>query len=366
LFLNGEREADAIADEHASETPRIHRQLEDSLGNVTLFVEESSGMARSDLERYNDTYKYLHTVSSELALHVDQQVASRNLSKGELGRALSLKGIWSKGHLYRGQHWAMRALMLCHAIYLTSGWARQRENIRELKEGRVEITGFRYVDFPLLANIDVPTSIIRNMSESQIKKMILGYVPVGGVSADDLAQAAESAVEDGMVDFRTLTRDAPCKFRTCICYDGVRLWLFKAGFVSIRWLTREGPSLMAHTANEILGNGTVIGRDQLKRMPRGYIFNFHGGTVLGRDNKDVCHWGISLGGGLGAATNTTASENDRGRTVAVNFIRGAGAGQYGVFRLKESYDVCALKYSGDRGCETVIRQIDPQSIDNLY
>jgi hypothetical protein len=126
----------------------------------------------------------------------------------------------------------------------------------------------------------------------------------------------------------------------------------------MRWLTHEGPSLIAMTANRMLGDGVEIEPRRLNRMPRGWIFNFHGGTVRGRVNKDVCHWGVSLGDGLGAATNTT--DGEQGKTVT--FLRGAGPARYGVFKLSESYEVCKLKYGG----EAVIRQIDPGTIPGLY
>jgi hypothetical protein len=32
----------------------------------------------------------------------------------------------------------------------------------------------------------------------------------------------------------------------------------------------------------------------------------------------------------------------------------------------EAYDVCELKYRGDKGCDTVIRQIDPTQIRGSY
>ena len=138
------------------------------------------------------------------------------------------------------------------------------------------------------------------------------------------------------------------------------LWLFKSGFVSIRWLTHEGPSLQADTANDMLGLGTVISVDALDRMPRGCLFNFHAASAGGRDNRDVCHWGVSLGGGIGAAANTTAEEDG----VRVNFRKGDG--RYGIFKMKESYEVCKLKYGKQHKGETVIREIDPTLIASYY
>jgi hypothetical protein len=309
-------------------------------------------------------------VSAVLANEIDHLVRVNAMSKGDLGRSLSLRGIWSNGHLYRSQHNAMRALMLCQAVYLQWPWARQQEGIREAiksPEGKVTgyaITGYNFVPFPCAWQTDVSTAVVRNMSEKSIKERILCYLPRPAASADDLATAAAcvEGIELGSIDYRNYTRNDKCRFQTSICYDGVKQFLFKAGFLSIRWLTREGPSLLAHTANDMLGNGIVIPKSQLDLIPAGWIFNFHGGNFGGRENKDVCHWGVSLGGGIGAGTNTTPAEKGK----KVNFIAGAGIGAWGKFRLSEAYDVCELKYRGDKGCDTVIRKIDPTTIGNLY
>ncbi len=319
-------------------------------------------MARSDLERYDDTYDFLMRMNPEVAQAVDQMVSQNAMSKGALGQALSLKGIWSKGHLYKGQHQAMRALMLCQALFLTPPWARKEEFTR-ISDGKggFDSVGGSYQDFNLVWQTDVATSNVRNMSEKEIKELISCYYARPNATADDLAVAAEGAVEETRngPDYRTYTRNGPTPFGgMCVCYDGVRAWLYKAGFVSMRWMTHEGPSLIARTSNQMLGDGEVISEDRLDRMPRGWIFNFHKGDSDRRNNKDVCHWGISLGQGIGAATNTTDEEEGK----KVNFIRGAGPAKYGVFRLRESYDVCKLKYGGT----AVIRQIDPHTVPNLY
>jgi hypothetical protein len=264
----------------------------------------------------------------------------------------------------------MRALMLCQAVYLQWPWARQQEGIREAvksSEGKItgyDITGYNFVPFPCAWQTDPATSAIRNMSESDINARILCFLPRPGASADDLAEAARctQGIETGSLDYRNYARTDKCRFQASICYDGVKQFLFKAGFLSIRWLTREGPSLLAHRANELLGDGQVINESDLDKIPAGWIFNFHGGKVGNRENKDVCHWGVSLGGGIAAGTNTTPQEEGK----RVNFIQGAGTGAWGKFRLREAFEVCQLKYRGDKGCETVIRQIDPTTIAGLY
>jgi hypothetical protein len=319
-------------------------------------------MARTDLERFDDTRAYLAGIDNGLAQDVDLRVQSSAMSKGEIGRALSLEGIWSKGHLYRGQHRALRALMLCQTLYLQPPWARKEVFARgaQNQDGSYDTVGGQYQPYFLAWKLDVPTSVVRNLSEDTIAEMVRCYVTRPNARPDDLAQVAEGNVVEGAEpDYRTARRDGPSEFgNMCVCYDAVRAWLFKAGFVSMRWLTHEGPSLIARTANAMLGDGVVVAEDRVEHIPRGWIFNFHGGNAQGRDNKDVCHWGVSLGNGIGAATNTTEAEGDK----RVNFIRGAGPARYGVFRLKQSYEVCKVKYGGD----AVIRQIDPLTVPGLY
>src|SRR3954467_13975549 len=51
---------------------------------------KENSMARTDVERYDQTHKYLTTVSAELAQEVDELVRKNDLEKGKMGRALSL------------------------------------------------------------------------------------------------------------------------------------------------------------------------------------------------------------------------------------------------------------------------------------
>jgi hypothetical protein len=325
-------------------------------------------MARTAIARYTQTYNYLMTVSAVLAQQVDQLVST--MGQSQIGALLSLKGIWSKGHLYKGQHDAIRALMLCQAVYLQWPWARKSVQDSELvtsSEGvksRV-ITGSHYDQYALAWQMNVPTSIVRNLSENEIKERILAYVPQLPATRADLARAAKctDGLVEGQIDYRDYSRASPCRFQHAICYDAVKQFLFKAGFISIRWLTHDGPSLESHTANALLGDGKVANKGELDTVGEGFIFNFHGDSMQGRDNKDVCHWGVTLGGGLGAGTNTTKAAGEK----MVTCLQGSlDPGKWGIFRLKESYEVCEIKYGADRGCKTIIRLLDPTAMTGFY
>lgn len=93
------------------------------------------------------------------------------------------------------------------------------------------------------------------------------------------------------------------------------------------------------------------------------MFNFHA-----RKSPSTCHWGISLGDGYVAGSNTTAEENNGQTRVTFR----SGNSDYGIFSLISSYEVCRYKYkmlvSGtmeDIG-DVVIRQIDPMEVRTFF
>ena len=144
-----------------------------------------------------------------------------------------------------------------------------------------------------------------------------------------------------------------------VCFDALKMLLFKAGFVSIRWLARTGPTMTAQTANNILGLGQVVNEGALDNMPAGYMFNFHRANDVA-----VCHWGVSLGNGWAAGANTQA--NWPGAPAPVNFR--SGGSNYGVFTLRSSYDVCRFKYGlhGQGPAQVTIRRIDPRAVNTYF
>jgi len=79
-------------------------------------------------------------------------------------------------------------------------------------------------------------------------------------------------------------------------------------------------------------------------------------------HKEVCHWGVSLGGGWAAGANTTPSAAAGGVTQTVNFRTGNSV--YGEFTLASSAEVCKLKYTphGQPVQDITIRQIDPTAV----
>jgi hypothetical protein len=200
-----------------------------------------------------------------------------------------------------------------------------------------------------------------------VQNAIRCYLPAPNATLLGLVDAAKKVNEtSGDFDFYLLTRDVKNLGSNPICFSAVRLWLFKAGFVSIRWLASDGFDLNAYSANRMLGDGQVVSLDQLNNIPIGHIFNFHAAA-----SKPTCHWGLSLGHGQAVAANTTAQFLQSPR---VNFTRGNSV--YGEFPLRESYLACKWKYALEsevaaekRGTplpEIVIRDINPQQVATYF
>lgn len=281
-------------------------------------------MARTDSERYDDTIKYIKGhVSAKLAQDIRTKTQSQKM---KIGALLSLKSHWYGISGSANQHWAVRSLVLCQHTYLQGhGLCQDLATTKRHFKGKVE---------------------------SAVKKALDSYTVSDRKTIVALGEAAAKTMGTaGAFNYYTRTRDdMSLGTGAVVCFNAVKLWLFKAGFVSLQWLAAD--KLTAVTANNVLGDGVVIDPDQLPNMPRGYIFNFHDARM-----KQVCHWGISLGDGWAAASNTT--ENWAGARNPVEFRKGNSV--YGEFKLVESYEVCKQKYKehGEQAKEITIRQINP-------
>lgn len=271
-------------------------------------------MAKTDKQRYDAAIAYLKTVDNALGTEVDQLLTAQNRTD-EAGRDISLEGFgyWASGN--DNQHKAVRALLLCQKAYLTPPYFK----------------GF-FIGYEK----DKTKRHYKGKSEAAVKEAIKCYLPKPMPTHHDLVDAANTVNETtGNLDFYTLTRDARNLGANPICFAAVRMWLFKAGFVSLRWLASDGFDLTANSANRILGDGHTVGLDAIDTIPAGHVFNFHAAR-----SKETCHWGLSLGGGIAVAANTSAQNL---QSVQVNFITGNSF--YGKFRLEESYDSCKWKYA---------------------
>jgi hypothetical protein len=296
-----------------------------------------------DKDRLDDTLAYIKRyISPDLAYSITGAMAGR--TPAQVGAELSLSGAGFHNVGTSDQHRALRALILCHRTFLKAPWA----------------VGAGGAPFDYNFHPDLPKTYFKNKTEAQIKNAILSYLPLRSANLEGLAKAATDIRNPtGQMTWETMQRDTDPFPNMPVCFDALKMWLFKAGFVSLRWLAKTGPTMTAQTVNNMLGDGEEITEDKLDDMPRGYLFNFHKS-----DRKDVCHWGVSLGGGWAAGSNT--SSDWEGSPAPVNFRSGGSA--YGEFTLASSLMVCKYKYTDTLRVPTAvtIRQINPQLVSTYF
>ena len=295
-------------------------------------------MARTDQERYNESIAYLKTVDIALANEIDGKLRTQPRVGGEI--SLSKAGYWNTGS--DGQHAAVRALLLCHIAYF-----------------RPPHAGVDYASTIALNGIKADC---KRKSEQQVKDDILCFTSSPASSHESLAKASETAHDlSGVVDNFRRTRKDTNVSPTPVCYHGVVTWLFLAGFISKRWLAKEGNTLTAYTANKYLGDGTDVPSDQWDSIPRGYLWN-----IQRKGDPFTCHWGVSLGNNKAAACNNTDE------SPGLKLVYENGNTFYGVFPFS---DICRVlnvnsKYGYDPNkpgdMNLVVKKIDPTAITTYY
>lgn len=309
-------------------------------------------MVSSTDERLSKTLNYIsNDISSSLRVRLDEALIGRN--KVELAEAISLGGAGYWRHGSEGQHSAVRALILCQKVFLYPPWAKGAAGWDMVYVGD--------------EGPDWAKTHFLKKTEEEVKAALRAYfMPTPG-TRPGLVEAARNSADASTLYYAKLTRETSPFPGMQICFDAVRMWLFKAGFVSIPWLTKFGMQITAQTANQMLGDGEVVHENVLQNFPAGYIFNFHR-----EGDKSVCHWGIGLGGRNAVGANTTAKAGSGSDEKRVAFISGSSV--YGTFDLKSSYDVCVRKYAraktttsaGETHARVVIRKIDPTTVAGYF
>ncbi len=289
-------------------------------------------MGRTDLERYTQALTYLTVnVDAGLAISAGQKSAGQ---KKAVGKAISLAkgGFWKVGTA--PQRMALRALLLCQQVFF-----KPPESVADFAgDGSATKAHFKL------------------KSEAQIKDAIRCFTTRKGVSRDDFAESALSVTDlAGKFEPTIRTRGETTGFGgTTNCYGAVSVWLFTSGCCSMPWFLKG--VLNAYTANAILGDGEVVKETALKTIPKGHIFNIHDAS-----DPNICHWGVSLGDGWAAASNTTPGENGPNGLVMVNFRKGDGS--YGEFSLDSAVEVCKLKYTSHK---VLVKHLDPTKNATYY
>jgi hypothetical protein len=341
-------------------------------------------MVRTNRERFEGTLDYLSRyISAELALSAKAVLIKRtadeigadlafpgsydeegdvdqfdalaiktisNCTAAKVGQDLSLKGNGCCVFGTEGQHWALRGLLMCQMAFLGVHYAKGGLN------------GTEPYDYNVHKEATVPFYLKK--PEEELKKAIRCYLTVPGSRREDLILAAYTKPGLGNETiWETTTRETepwPMS-RWPVCFEALKMWLFKAGFVSLRWMAQKGPMMMAQTVNNLLGWGQIIQENDVTRIPPGYMFNFHK-----TGDPSVCHWGVSLGDGWAAAANTTA---DSVGATSKTFFR-SGNEVYGEFSLATCLEVLKRKYKSTPNQNVAnvvtIRQIDPTTVATYF
>ena len=309
-------------------------------------------------DRYNDSIDYLKSFNQALGAHVDRTIRAKGTPLNTIGDGISLSGqtMYAMfGDKPVGR--AVRALLLCHRAYLGQNWARG--------------TGAQGAGVPASYSLGNGDKLAKDKylrkAETVARSALGAYVALNpGVTAvADAAELVGNGTSPAHPPYETLTRE-PNNFPSGqVCFNCVYWWLFKSGFVSLRWILRQGFRLGAENANSLLGDGTAVNLDlefKAPLIPRGMVINWRGDQP---DSEGICHWAVSLGDGNAIGANNSPGGRCQGQDVLVHFVRGGTA--FGVF----SIDVMNKIYMGEKtmsrtagksGC--IVATIDPRTVPN--
>ncbi|HEX2828622.1 MAG TPA: hypothetical protein VHP37_19870 [Burkholderiales bacterium] len=300
-------------------------------------------MARTDTERYDQALAYIRThVSDALANDILLKTGGQ---KAKYGGLLSLAWYGFDKVGTKSQHMALRGLLLCQNAYL---------DIKKYEYPVKDKTATNMLGKKCKNTIEY----FKNKAETDIREAIRSYTRLPDVSLGQFAQTARD-IKDMAGDFqlRSITRAETGNWGgTTNCYGAVKIWLFKSGLCSLQWMLTEGEQLNAYTCNQIIGDGDVVADDDIDDIPEGMVFNIHDSVT-----PAICHWGVSLGGGYAAASNTTAGGMSRNGPIFVDFQ--SGNSSYGIFKLKSSVDVCRTIYKSG---EVYLKITDPLKSKAYY
>ncbi len=299
--------------------------------------------ARTDTERYDQALAYIKTnISADLGQQIELKSAGQ---KKKVGAALSLAWHGFKNTGSKSQHMALRSLLLCQNVLLDP-------KQYEYPVGDKSATNY------LGKGCKNTIEFFKNKDEQTICKSIQCYTRLPNVTLAKFAQAARDLTNmAGDFNLCSVTRDQNTNFGgTTNCYGAVKIWLFKSGLCSLRWLLEEGNQLDAYSCNRIIGDGAVVPEDRIDTIAEGMVFNIHDSV-----NPAICHWGVCLGGGKAAASNTSAGGMSKTGAVFVAFD--SGSSPYGIFTLKSSVDVCKTIYKSGA---VVLKVTDPLASAAYY
>jgi len=301
--------------------------------------------SRTDTERYDQALAYIKTnISADLGRQIELKSAGQ---KKKVGAALSLAWHGFKNTGSKSQHMALRSLLLCQNTLLDP-----KQYAYPVGDDKKAATNY------LGKDCKNTIEFFKNKTEPTICKSIESYTRLPNVTLAKFAQAARDLTDmAGAFNLCSVSREQNTTFGgTTNCYGAVKIWLFKSGLCSLRWLLEEGNKLDAYSCNQIIGDGDVVLERDINNIAEGKVFNIHDSV-----NPAICHWGVCLGGGRAAASNTTAGGMGKTGAVFVDFE--SGNTSYGIFSLQSSVDVCKTTYKSGA---VVLKVTDPLASQAYY
>lgn len=230
------------------------------------------------MSHYNESIQHIQNINAALATEVSRLVQSKRTS---IEAELSLKGggFWHSGS--DTQHKALRALMLCQiAFFRPPHSSSVIASTTELNKTK---------------------TMYKGVSTHLVDEAIRCYQVLPGKSLQKIASEAERANQTSQaLEVHHITRTGIQLGQNPICYNGLTIWLFNAGYVSKMWLAKEGSAITANNADTAFGLSQGVPVAQWGNIPAGHIW-----TIQRKNDPTTCHWGVSLGNGKSAATNNT-------------------------------------------------------------
>ena len=301
-------------------------------------------------QRYDDTIKYITAkVNANLQQHIEATLRGK-VDTDKVGEEISLGGFsyWRFGT--EDQHRAVRALLLCQRTYLyRDTWSKMATLGQDTPIDFAKEKG---------AGPAITKKACRRWSELEVKRAVLSYVPEPAPQVADVADVAlrvgRGSATCGKITWETFGRDGEFPVKP-ICFQVIPWWLFKAGFISIRWLVRYELGMVAENVNDRLGRGALVTAGNENGIARGHLVNFH---AVGKEA--VCHWAVSLGSGWAVGANNTEAAG-----AAVTTFRNNGKGTFGEFEIASMRAVLQNKYTfglDNRQVGVQVRDIDPAAV----
>lgn len=257
-------------------------------------------------QRLTDSIAYLHEISMELATEVTQLLETAGqVIKEQVGDAISLSGKTSLIGNFRTnntdtQRDALRALLLCQRVYLTSVWSNSLGATPFPPQGTT---------WP-----DVTLNHFRYKPEVEIREAIRMYVPLDLATKSTLADAAgrRSLNPDNYYTTRRGSAHPPVGNS---CFDQVSHWLLNSGYVSLRWMARYKPTGFNYSSFGA-GNLWIASTAAIPAMP----FQIQRGMIVRMftDRRPGGHFMVSDGGGWGWGYNNSAMEAGGGEGAVPN------------------------------------------------